>query len=108
MIALHGRRILAYGRPVDMRKSFKGLHELVIQHLAEEPLSGDAFVFLNRTGTHLKCLLWDRTGFWIIAKRLENGKFRLRCTASKLEMDEKRLKLLMDGVKIGGNSLPAC
>jgi hypothetical protein len=65
----------------------------------------DVFIFLNRTGTCLKSFLWDRTGFVILSKRLENGKFRLRNTASKLELDEKRLKLLLDGVKTGGNSV---
>ena len=105
MIILQGRRILAYGLPVDMRKGFNGLHGLVVQQLSEEPLSGDVFIFLNRTGTRLKCFLWDRTGFVILTKRLENGKFRLRNTANKLELDEKRLKLLLDGVKTGGNSI---
>lgn len=104
MIALQGRRILAYGQPVDMRKGFTGLYGLVLQQLREDPQSGDAFVFINRTGSHLKCFLWDRTGFVILTKRLENGRFRLRNPAEKLEIDEKRLKLLMDGVKIGGNS----
>lgn len=101
---LTGRRIFAYGQPVDMRKGFTGLEALILQHLDEDPLGGDAFVFINRTGTHLKCFLWDRTGYVIIAKRLENGRFRLRGSGDKQEIDEKRLKLLLDGVKIGGIS----
>jgi len=105
LISVQNRRILAFARPVDMRKGFKGLQELVLLHFQEDPLSGDVFVFLNRTGTHLKCLLWDRTGFVILAKRLENGKFRLRCSSDKQEIEEKSLKLLMDGVRTGGKSL---
>lgn len=99
-----GRRIFAYGQPVDMRKGFTGLEALILQHLDEDPLSGDAFVFINRTGTHLKCFLWDRTGYVIIAKRLERGRFRLRGSNNKVEIDEKRLKLLLDGIPIGGFS----
>lgn len=96
------RRIFAYGQPVDMRKGFTGLECLILGHLGEDPLSGDAFVFINRTGRHLKCFLWDRTGYVIIAKRLERGRFRLRSTDSKLELDDKRLKLLFDGFSVGG------
>jgi transposase len=42
------RRILAYREPVDMRKSFTGLVGVVKGVLAEDPLSGTLFVFLNR------------------------------------------------------------
>ncbi len=71
-------RIFVYGQPVDMRKGFTGLEVLIRHKLHEDPLSGDLFVFINRRGTLLKCFLWDRTGYVIIAKRLERGKFRLR------------------------------
>ncbi len=100
-----GRRIFAYGQPVDMRKGFTGLESLILQHLGEDPLGGDIFVFINRRATHLKCFLWDRTGYVIIAKRLESGKFRVRGSGDKREIDEKRLKLLLDGVTIGGFSI---
>lgn len=98
------RRIFAYNCPVDMRKGFLGLEGVVRTTLGKDPLSGDIFVFVNRTGTHLKCLLWDRTGFIIIYKRLEHGKFRFHGSASQLELDEQRLALLLDGLKVGGIS----
>jgi transposase len=96
------RRIFAYGQPVDMRKGFTGLESLILEHLGEDPLGGDVFVFINRRGRHLKCFLWDRTGYVIIAKRLEHGRFRLRGSREKLELDDKRLKLLFDGINVGG------
>lgn len=85
-----------------MRCGFLGLYDLIANQLKEEPLSGDAFVFLNRSKTHLRCFVWDRTGFLIFTKRLENGRFKLRKSVDKLELDTRRLKLLMDGVKVGG------
>lgn len=97
------RRIFAYNCPVDMRKGFLGLEGLVRIALDKDPLSGDIFVFTNRAGTHLKCLFWDRTGFVIIYKRLEHGKFRFRGNGL-LELDEQRLILLLDGVTVGGIS----
>ena len=71
-------RILVYGRPVDMRNGFDGLEAVVRAGLGEDPLSGDLFVFINAKGNLVKALLWDRTGFIIISKRLERGRFRLR------------------------------
>ncbi len=101
-LAQQARRIFAYGQPTDMRKGFTGLESLILHALGEDPVSGDMFVFINRPGTHVKCFLWDRTGYVIISKRLERGKFLLRGSGDKLELDEKRLRLLLDGVKIGG------
>lgn len=98
------RRIFAYSCPIDMRKGFLGLEGLVRIALQKDPLSGDVFVFVNRSGTHLKCLFWDRTGFIIVYKRLEHGKFRFHGTEQQLELDEERLALLLDGMKVGGIS----
>lgn len=80
-------RVFIYGKPVDMRKSFDGLFTLVSDGLGEDPLSGDLFLFLNRRRNCLKGLLWDRTGFLIIAKRLERGQFHLRSNAEKVVIE---------------------
>jgi len=60
---------------VDMRKGFEGLHGLVRDHLGQDPLSGHVFLFSNRTHTRLKALVWDGSGLWVCAKRLEQGRF---------------------------------
>lgn len=98
-------RILVYGRPTDMRKGFQGLRALVRQALREDPLSGDLFVFINSRGNLAKILLWDRTGFIVVAKRLEKGRFRLRHQAEKLVITRQSLELLLDGVPAGGEKL---
>ena len=95
-------RILVYGIPVDMRKGFDGLAALVKQTLKEDPLSGDLFLFLSRSGKLAKALLWDRTGFIVIAKRLEKGSFRLRSQAEKMVLTPQALELLLDGIPAGG------
>ena len=60
---------------VDMRRSFNGLFGLVRDHLGEDPLSGHVFLFSNRARTRVKALVWDGSGLWVCAKRLERGCF---------------------------------
>lgn len=95
-------RVLVYGKPVDMRKSFDGLFALVANSLGEDPMSGDLFLFLNRRRNTVKGLLWDRTGFLLIAKRLERGQFHLRNGAEKVVIERALLRRLLDGVAVGG------
>ena len=95
------RRILAYGEPVDMRKSFNGLIGVVQGVLGEDPLSDTLFVFFNRRGNYMKLITWDRTGFCLFAKRLEQGRFRLPRGESKQEIDERTFRLILDGIVLG-------
>lgn len=60
---------------IDMRKGFEGLHGLVRDHLGQDPLSGHLFLFTNKAKTRLKALVWDGSGLWVCAKRLEKGRF---------------------------------
>ena len=93
-------RVHVYGRPTDMRKSYDGLYALTRQALAQDPLSGHLFAFINRRATQMKVLYWDRTGFCIWGKRLERGRFLSdwqRVTTR--EMDWTGLKLLLEGIE---------
>ena len=95
------RRILAYSKPVDLRKSIDGLVGLVKCVLEEDPLSGCVFVFFNRRGNYLKLVVWDRTGFCLFAKRLERGRFRLPGDARTQELSAQVFHLLLDGIELG-------
>ena len=66
------RRILAYSKPVDLRKSITGLVGVVKSVLGEDPLSGSVFVFFNRRGNYLKLVVWDRTGWCLVANYLSS------------------------------------
>ena len=92
------RRIMLYGTPVDMRKSFDGLLAIVQGTLAEDSLSGTLFAFVNRRGNYLKSVYWDRTGYCLFAKRLEQGRFRFPGGSGKHEVSEAVFQLLLDGI----------
>jgi transposase len=89
---------------IDMRKGFEGLHGLVRDHLGQDPLSGHLFLFTNKTKTRLKALVWDGSGLWVCAKRLEKGRFRWPVVASiddqarSLTMRAEELAMLVNGL----------
>ncbi|MDG5816180.1 IS66 family insertion sequence element accessory protein TnpB [Chitinispirillales bacterium ANBcel5] len=63
--------------PCDMRKSFDGLCGLVHNYMGKQSVSENVFVFVNRTCDRMKILHWDRHGFWLYYKRLEQGHFQI-------------------------------
>lgn len=69
------RILLAYA-PVDFRKQIDGLIAVCRQQLGEEPLSGALYLFRNRRGTAIKCLVYDGGGFWCCHKRFSEGRLR--------------------------------
>jgi transposase len=93
-------RVHLYGQPADMRRSFDGLQVLVRQGLGRDPSDGSLYVFVNRRGTQLRCLYFDRSGFCIWAKRLEAGRFVGDWSGiSAREMDWTALKLMLEGIE---------
>ena len=61
------RRILAYSKPVDLRKSIDGVVGVVKRVLEEDPLSGSLLVFVNRRGNYVQLVSGDRTGWGLFA-----------------------------------------
>jgi transposase len=87
---------------VDMRKGFEGLYGLVRDHLRHDPLSGHLFLFTNKTKTRLKALVWDGSGLWVCAKRLEKGRFRWPAVEGQhiVTMRSEELAMLMNGLDV--------
>ena len=88
---------------VDMRKGFEGLHGLVRDHLGEDPLSGHLFLFANRAHTRLKALVWDGSGLWVCAKRLERGSFhwpKPQEATRSVTMRPEELAMLLNGMDL--------
>ena len=84
---------------IDMRNGFDGLAGIVRNHLKKDPISGDVFIFLNKTRTHIKLLYWDGDGFALFYKRMEKGKYALTVhhEVSK-ELKREELLMLLEGL----------
>ena len=94
-----------------MRKSFDALSGLVRNELHRNPLDGDVYVFLNRQRNLVKLLQWDRTGYAIYAKRLEQGTYELPKSARsypqgakeqgvQIELKWAELMLILEGIAL--------
>ena len=87
--------------PIDMRKSFDGLAEIVRTFLGQDPLSGSLFVFRNKSNQRLKILWWDRSGLTIYYKRLERGTFRFPSAKEPaVAVESGQLLRLLDGLEV--------
>ncbi len=96
-------RIYLAAGATDMRRSMDGLAAVVQHALALNPLSGHLFLFRNRRGDRLKMLVWDRSGYLVVYKRLEQGTFAWPRDAEHgvVEMQASDLLLLINGVDLG-------
>lgn len=88
----------------DMRKSIDGLAAVTTQILEQDPLSGHLFVFCNARRDRIKILYWERSGFWLLHKRLERGTFAwplpADSDAKQLEMPASDLAALLGGLDL--------
>jgi transposase len=100
MIALPaGVKVWLVAGATDMRKGFDGLAALVQLQLAEDPFSGQLFVFRGRAGDRVKILWWSGDGMCLFAKRLERGRFVWpQATHDGVTLTAAQLSMLLEGI----------
>jgi transposase len=89
--------------PCDMRKSFDSLHALVREQLQLDAFAGHLFVFVSRGRDRLKILYWDRDGFALWSKRLEEGSYAVPWAdggAGRREITAQELGALLSGIDL--------
>ncbi len=88
----------------DLRKGFDGLSGLVRSTMANDPFSGDVFVFVNRRRDRMKLLVWDRSGLLLWYKRLKSGTVELPKPGTRAQshgISWQKLVLILEGVALG-------
>jgi transposase len=96
-------RIYVATGATDMRKSFNGLYGLVRDRLSCDPESGHVFLFTNARRNRLKLLVYDGSGLWVCAKKLDGGRFRWPAadsTEKKIVLSHEELALLLGGIDL--------
>jgi len=95
-------RIWLASEATDMRCGFDRLAERVRAVIGDDPLSGHLFLFTNKTRTRLKALVWDGSGLWVCAKRLEKGRFRWPQAEGRhsVTMRSEELAMLVNGLDV--------
>jgi transposase len=99
-------RIDVAAEAVDLRRGFDGLAAATRSLIRHDPLTGHLFVFLNRRQNRIKLLVWDRTGYLLVYKRLERGTFHLPTEPAvgqrHVEVEAGELGLMLEGVDLRG------
>ncbi len=96
-------RIYVAAGATDMRKHFDGLYGLVRDHLGCTPESGHVFLFTNARRNRLKLVVYDGSGLWVCAKKLDRGCFRWPdgdSTVKKIVLSHEELTLLLGGIDL--------
>ena len=86
-----------------MRRSFAGLSGLVVNELKKPLTSGDVFIFINKPRNSIKLLVWDRNGFVIYYKRLEEGTFEMPSVTDQeksIAIKWEELVMMLEGISL--------
>ena len=96
-----GRAVYLHREPIDFRKNINGLASLVEHRLGLNAFEQSVFVFGNRRKDRIKILGWDRNGFWLLQKRLEDARFMWpRHDSAVVRLTVQQLHWLLDGIDL--------
>ena len=94
-------KVYLHRAPVDFRLSINGLAALVQQTLGMDPFAACVYVFSNQRRNRVKVLGWDRNGFWLLLKRLEEDRFIWPHPDDVPTLTVEQLHWLLEGIDIG-------
>ncbi len=98
--------------PTDMRCGFDRLAQRAAAVTGQDPLGGHLFLFRSKGGDRLKILHFDRDGYALWYKRLEEGTFKwpkippasdssaASAPAASVELRGSELAMILDGIDL--------
>lgn len=94
-------RVYLHRDPIDFRAGINTLCALVEQSMQLDAFARAVFVFRNRRGNQVKMLLYERTGFWLLLKRLEADRFVWpQREQGVIALSVEQLHWLLEGIDI--------
>jgi transposase len=95
-------RVYVAAKPIDLRTSFDRLAGIVRDQFGDDPRSGALFFFTNKAADRCKILFADKTGYCLLYKRLDAGRFTLPTGSdpsdARVAVDAETFARLLDGV----------
>ena len=92
------QKIYFASEAVDFRMSIDGLSQLVSDNKKTHLHDGSIYVFYNKQRNKIKCLFWDKNGFVLYYKRLENLQFKFKKMTHNLEsISHEELEIILSG-----------
>lgn len=95
-------KIFLHRQPVDFRKSINGLSAMVQEEMKLNAFDSALFIFCCARRKRIKILYWDRTGFALWFKRLEEDLFPWPKDLEEetVEISARELEWVLDGINI--------
>ena len=85
----------------DLRKGIDGLAMLVQQQFHLDPFTNTLFLFCGRRRNRMKALYWEKDGFILLYKRLEQGVYQWPRNEQEVrQLTLQQYRWLMEGLKI--------
>jgi transposase len=95
-----GLKVYLHRQPIDFRLNINGLALMVEKALGFDPFAACVYVFSNRRRNRVKILGWDRNGFWLLLKRLEQDRFTWPSEEAVPTLTVEQLHWLLEGIDI--------
>ncbi len=95
--------ILVYNGPVDFRKRRRSLAALIQADLGEDPFLAKLYLFLNRRRDCVRAVYWDKTGFAMWEKELEQARFawpKQPERSGSVVLAARHMEWLLEGIDI--------
>lgn len=84
-----------------MRRGIDGLMSIVSHEFQLDPYSNSLFLFCGRRSDRIKCLLYEQSGFTLLYRRLESGRYQWpRNKSEALLLNRQQLRWLLEGLEI--------
>lgn len=88
----------------DLRSGVNSLASIVQDTFKLNPFSDSLFLFCGRRADRMKALYWDKSGFVLVYKRIEDGRYRWpRKEGTAITITEEQLEWLLTGMDMHQN-----